>query len=267
MKILAFTPVWKRPKTTRLCFEGFKELKNFLDLEVFCVVSEKWAVKLCEEFGFKHAWSNNDPLGQKLNNGLEEAIKEDFDYLMTSGSDNLYHKDLFKIYEPYFKEKMDVFGVNKCVFVEGNKAKLVDYKGTILGAGRMIRKQALVDVSKRQLVEFHTSCSGIYSFTSNHYYWLHVKQVKDMRAHLEIKSEIKVKFWSDEKNSALTHDTNTKLFMLGCTNKEINTGEIGYVIDLKGKDNIWKYEDFEGTHLDYEKIKDRFCLLGEKISV
>jgi len=178
--------------------------------------------------------------------------------MMTSGSDNLYHKDLFEIYRPHMG-KIDLFGVDKVVFFN-SKAKIVDYDKMIIGAGRMIRKEKLIEASRRQLVRFTESCSGVYSFQKGKEYWIHVKDVKGFPC--EVLSGEEVKFWDDEKNNALDYDTNLKLFLLGASNYALDTGSIPYVVDIKTEDNIWKYEDFRGQEINVNHVKKRFCAVA-----
>ena len=148
-KILILLPIWKREKITKICFDNLKELQKDFNIEVLCVVSEQWAKIEAFKSGFKYIEAPNDCLGTKMNIGIREAMSYDFDYLMNLGSDDIITKDLFKHYEPYFKEAKPFFGGTRLTFID-SKSKSVreyDYK-VMIGAGRCIRKDILRDVLK-----------------------------------------------------------------------------------------------------------------------
>jgi hypothetical protein len=94
--------------------------------------------------GFKFVEAPNDCLGTKMNIGIERALEYDFDYLMNLGSDDIITKDLFKAYEPYFKDKKPFFGSTRLTFLDSRskEAKTFDY-GVMIGAGRCIRRDVL----------------------------------------------------------------------------------------------------------------------------
>lgn len=142
--IMILLPIWEREKITELCLDNLHELKKEYDIDVICVVSEQWAKIKAFERGFKYVEVENFPLGNKMNKGIEYALRFEFDYLMNLGSDDLIDGRLFELYKPYIEEKRKVFGVNKVTFFDSKtkEVKRFDYKHMI-GAGRMIRKDIL----------------------------------------------------------------------------------------------------------------------------
>lgn len=142
--IMILLPIWGREKITELCLSNLFELKGRHDIEVICIVSEQWAKIRAFEYGFKYVEVENFPLGNKMNKGVEYALKFDFDYLMNLGSDDLIDDRIFELYEPYIEAKEKMFGINKVSFfdIKTKKIKRFDYKHMI-GAGRMIRKDVL----------------------------------------------------------------------------------------------------------------------------
>lgn len=254
-KILAFVAVWKRPEITRRCFEGIKQL----GLPIFAVVSEDWAEDLCKEFNADYVRTENKPLGLKFNKGLEGALKKDFDYLMTFNSDTLINPELLKVYEYYMKEGIGLIGVDKVYFVQDNQAKHVDYQYQIIGAGRMISKEAL-EVAKQVKVRFLKSVGGIISGYPSEEKFIPVhRAISGHRSGiLEIIGEERIMLWADEKNRALDGSSNTRLIHDGVSNKCIDIGKYPYVIDLKGDENIWKYDDINGEPADYNYVMSCF---------
>ena len=142
-------PIWGREKITKICFDNLKELQKDFNIDVLCIVSEDWAKLEAFKYGFKQVYASNDDLGEKMNIGIREALDYDFDYLMNLGSDDIITKDLFKCYEPYFKDELKMFGGTRVTFIdsESKEIKKFDYK-MMIGAGRCIRRDVLRSVSK-----------------------------------------------------------------------------------------------------------------------
>jgi glycosyltransferase involved in cell wall biosynthesis len=139
--ILILLPIWKREKITDICLSNLKRLQEKENFQVLCVVSEQWAKIKAFEYGFKFIESENFPVGGKMNNGIKEALRFDWDYLMNLGSDDIIDERLFKLYKPFIEQKRECFGVTKCTFIdsETKEVKRFDYKH-LIGAGRMIRR-------------------------------------------------------------------------------------------------------------------------------
>jgi len=150
-KILILLPIWGREPIVKICFDNLKELQKDFNIEVLCVVSEQWAKILAFEYGFKYIKAPNECLGTKMNIGVEESLKYQYDYLMNLGSDDIITKELFDIYEPLFKENYPFFGCTRLTFVdsESKRLKTCDYQAMI-GAGRCIRRDVLKDVLEVQ---------------------------------------------------------------------------------------------------------------------
>jgi len=251
MKILAFVAVWKRPEITERCFKGIKRL----GLPIFAVVSEDWAEELCKKYDADYVRTENEPLGKKFNVGLEGALKKDFDYLMTFNSDTLINPDLLKVYEYYMKKNTGLIGVDKVYFVQNGQAKHVDYQCQIIGAGRMISREAL-KVAKQVKVKFLKSVSGIiYGYpTEEKYIPVHRAIEFERSGMVEIIGEPRILLWDDHKNKCLDGNSNVRLLRDRISNKCIDIGKHPYVIDLKGEENIWKYDDIQGEPADYNHV-------------
>jgi glycosyltransferase involved in cell wall biosynthesis len=97
-------------------------------------------------------YTPNEWLGQKLNEGVEWAVKEGCDYIMNMGSDDLIHPAIINLYMPLIKKKCPLFGLNKLYFwdVSGNALHFSYYNNPhIVGAGRMIHLNAVKNVIER----------------------------------------------------------------------------------------------------------------------
>lgn len=148
-KILILLPIWGRKNIVKICFDNLKKLQNDYKIEVLCIVSEQWAKLMAFEYGFKYVQASNECLGSKMNIGIKEAVKIDFDYLMNLGSDDIITKKLFEIYEPYFEDNCKMFGCTRVTYIDSQtkEVKHNDYQ-IMIGAGRCIRKDILIDILK-----------------------------------------------------------------------------------------------------------------------
>jgi len=149
-KILILLPIWKREAITKICFDNLKELQKDFNIEVLCIVSEQWSKLLAFEYGFKYVKASNECLGTKLNIGVKESLKYDYDYLMNLGSDDIITKELLFHYEKYFNNNHPFFGSTRLTFVNSKEKtlKTCDYQ-VMIGAGRCIRRDVLKETLER----------------------------------------------------------------------------------------------------------------------
>ena len=102
MKILIYTAVWKRPEITEICFMSIKRLQKVPGFKVsgFAVISEPEMIPLCEKYGIDWCLTANHPLGAKKNHGIKQALfKNDFEYLIEVGSDDLLKNEILTTYK------------------------------------------------------------------------------------------------------------------------------------------------------------------------
>jgi len=100
MRLLFFTPVWKRPQITEICFMGIARLRGLgiHKIEALAIISEDSMKPLCEKYGIEWCFYKNDPLGEKKNYGLSVALEKDFDYLIEIGSDDVLKNEFLNLY-------------------------------------------------------------------------------------------------------------------------------------------------------------------------
>lgn len=180
-KILILIPCWKRPDITQIVFENLSMFKNSAewDVKVLTILSpgDPFLSEIenqVQEFGFDICYFKNLPVGNKLNAGINFALKKfDFDYLMNFGSDDLIHPQIVKLYENHIKEKVKFFGINNLYFYDLRSSKLTqdpvertrcffyhtynDCKS--IGAGRMIHRAVLEDMIKVHYDVYSFDCS------------------------------------------------------------------------------------------------------------
>jgi hypothetical protein len=146
-KILILLPIWKREAITKICFDNLKELQKDFDIQVLCIVSEQWAKETAFKYGFKYVEASNECLGTKMNIGVEESLKYDYDYLMNLGSDDIITKELFKCYKECFDNNVPFFGPTRLIFVDSIEKECASFDyGIMIGAGRCISKEQIKEV-------------------------------------------------------------------------------------------------------------------------
>lgn len=144
MKILILVPIWGRPRITKIFVSCLKWAK--LDAQVLMILSKEdqdYSKNLELVKDYDHCIFKNEPLGKKLNAGIEYALDYDFDYLMNLGSDDLIHPSLFGLYRPFMEEKWQFFGLDKIYFYDIISGKLGLSLEYLWGAGRVISRQIL----------------------------------------------------------------------------------------------------------------------------
>lgn len=143
LKILLLTAVWGRQEITKLQIQNVRRLVDFdparFAITPVYIVSEFWAVEMCQMLGIRFVWQENKFLGRKMNNGLKAFLHLDFDWLMVTGSDDFVEPEILNEYLPHF-ERHPAFGLNTVYAVEestGNQREM--QIGYAFGAMRCIR--------------------------------------------------------------------------------------------------------------------------------
>jgi glycosyltransferase involved in cell wall biosynthesis len=153
MRLLIYIALYERPEVTRMCLDNLQLVSEIVnhDIEVFCVVSTEDDANLCEEYGINYHYTENKPLGRKMNRGLRALMSKDFDYLIQCGSDDLIYSDYFDFIEKELG-KTDYFGVKTYYPVDLNTGDVKKWTYDVnhpIGLGRCVSKKALKEVLKK----------------------------------------------------------------------------------------------------------------------
>lgn len=144
MKILVLVPFHERPEISEIFWLGIHRLRQNFNISTFAIVSDEDNLKLSKVNSDYFLSTSNEPLGRKMNHGLSEAMKLDFDYLMQLGSDDLITNNILFEYEKVMQSQNPFFGLNKSIIFncKTSKYKKLDCDH-IHGGGRCIRKDII----------------------------------------------------------------------------------------------------------------------------
>ena len=231
---------------TNICFEGVKRLMKSFDIEPICIYSDRENEKLCNKFGFESYKHPNDPLGRKLNFGVEMALQSDWDYLMQINSDDLLRNEIFELYKPYIEKREKCFGVGEVYFYDLKSGRVAFAENAYpLGCARMIHRNVF-DAGSLVKVKFLSSCSGKQTYGKGAITVMRKEVANRYNGIIKILSEENgFKLYTDTKNRVLDFDSDTRLARIGVNSVKVKTDKQVYVIDLKSGTNIWDFKWFE----------------------
>lgn len=181
-RILILIPLWKRHEIFKIVAANLVHFINKTPekyiINVLCIISPEdpsafEQLKTCLKYNFHYFEYKNQPLGDKMNAGINHSLKNiQYDYLMNFGSDDLIHPDIFKLYESHFQKKELFFGINNLFFYDTTEGKTIHYRTKdsvrCIGAGRMIIKELVQGLlnKKTELYEYNKN-RGMDSCSSN----------------------------------------------------------------------------------------------------
>ena len=144
---LVLIPVYKRPEVTIFCMDAMLRLQAEAltmgwDIKPCYVGDEDWMFYHADERYFSALHADNDGIGRKMNKALDVWRDREWDWLITSGSDNIYRKELFASADYMAAEGFRFFGTNGLYLYDttSGKSKIVDSGPQIIGAGRFVHR-------------------------------------------------------------------------------------------------------------------------------
>jgi hypothetical protein len=222
------------------------------------VISEEEMIPLCNRYGIKYTFYKNDPLGEKKNHGLNEAMKLEWDYLIEIGSDDLIKNELIEKYSNYFG-KHEMFGTKDSIIINSINGKCRRLQSdTPYGLGRCI---------SRATIEKH--CFG-YDCLANEgiiamgrtvakgqigFFKPGQAQELERLGRLKILGNPRIKLWRDDINRGLDNSSNYFLLTVGVGYKTVETDK-PLTIDIKSDVNIWPFSEALGTPYTIEKAME-----------
>jgi hypothetical protein len=191
-RLLIFLAVWKRPEITEICFMGVRRLRKsgLFPIECFAVISEESMIPLCEKYDVEYVMYKNEPLGEKKNYGLSQAMKKDFDYLIEIGSDDLLKTEIFEVYANYFG-KYHIIGLDSFYYLNSEDQECRHYRNpSFFGIGRAISKEAIKSIGKLWKDELNRGLDNNSTATLHRNKYMEVRIKKPMA--IDIKSDTNI---------------------------------------------------------------------------
>jgi glycosyltransferase involved in cell wall biosynthesis len=260
MKVLIYFAVHRRIEILKICLQGIARLKKYrsdIEISSLAVCSTREEAKLLKANGCHVVITENEPLGRKKNTGLREALKQEFDYLMELGSDDLIHNSLLDIYFPLMRDGVDFFGVRKVMFYDTQSAKVAQWEnGFPIGAGRCIRRGVIEQVKAKVKIRITQHFANQYmlgipgKIMVVDYATAHDLINSHMAEKVEQVEELKL--WDDHKMSGM--DNNSMLNICGSGFKITTVpSEYWQVLDIKSAENINTFDWFDSVNYDVLK--------------
>jgi hypothetical protein len=261
-KILFFLAVWQRPEITELCFMGLKRLMKRGNVKCMAVISEESMRPLCKKYGIDFIEHENLPLGRKKNALLNAIMKQDFDYAIELGSDDLIFDDVFEKYKPFMDAGEDLFGSNQMIFVDAIMGHCRHYTaqeeqyGRGWGLGRCFSRRALEATGGRVKVRALEAfmCEELVPEGTTSYINRVTAESLAKQGFAEIlESDRTYYLWDDEINRMLDNNSNQRLEAKGFKYKAVETGA-PFLVDMKSDENLWGYNPEIGEAYELEKL-------------
>jgi len=264
IKILTFTPVYKRFEIFAICLKGLARLVNYkpekFKIIPFFIVSGDEERDMVESFGFDYLFYKNEPLGEKKNAGLNHIVKNfDFDYLMEVGSDDLIADDYLDFIEPELKKKTPVFNISTVYFIDTVSGKSAKWETDIvMGAGRCIKKDCILNSFSVEFKFSQNMAGPDVHYQRKKPYLIPIKSAKqyELTGYGEIVSLGLPYLWNNEGERGMDTFSMNVLKRFGIENKIVKTDKI-YLLDIKSRAGLNKFDCFIPMD-ETEKIFKRF---------
>jgi hypothetical protein len=147
-------PNFGRPKILSLFGASIQRLRRELDIYIpVCIISGAEDKPICDKYFLTHIIQENKPVTSKFNRGMAYMKSIGIDYVLVSGSDDLFSTDTIRRIMEEAEKGFDLIGLLDIYFYAGDG----QYKGQlrhlthkrILGVGKTISARVLDKVDWR----------------------------------------------------------------------------------------------------------------------
>lgn len=235
---------------------GINRLRNsrLFSIDTLAVISEESMRPLCKKYNIDYVFYKNEPLGEKKNYGLTQAMKKDWDYLIELGSDDLLRTDILELYRPHFG-KFDLFGLKYVMYLNSETGECREIQtNTAYGCGRAISRRVIDKCRGVDVLAKVDMIGGVYPVSkgkTGFYPEDHGHEFEKL-GYGTIVSEVKYKLWKDEIMKGMDNSSNYFLARKGVLFKGIPSDK-AMAIDIKSKENIWPFNPELGDTISFEE--------------
>lgn len=254
MRLLVYTPVFRRPEITEAYCLGISRLRENFDLEALCVLSpedETGNLDLMEKYGINYTMFKNK-LGAKKNHGLNVAMEQEFDYLVEMNSDDIIANELFDVYASLMAKGESFIGVGNFVFYNSVDGKAKECKSsTLFGIGRAYSKEAIDKAARKVKVRFKNRVANeIEYYKEGQEAWVDLDRVD---GNCEVVKEPEYRLWDDEADRGMDNHSEA-VFRKAMIFPSVVETEEPLAIDVKSSFNLWSFDQMSGKSYDAEKF-------------
>jgi hypothetical protein len=244
IKVLCLTALWQRPEITEICFRGLCRLREEDGFELTALAVHSGGFdELCHLYDVIPVEHRNLPLGEKWNFGLKEALKYDWDYLLTLGSDDLLSRELLRTYT----WQDEAAGLNRCGVVDTLTGQTAIFENNYaIGCGRVIRRDVIERMGDMVTVKYRDCYVGPFgTITPGKAITISRHFLTRVQGQTELISERKgtPKLWGDDLNQGLDYSSDCLLNANGVIQKIYPSDKI-LALDLKSNVNIWPFDHY-----------------------
>jgi len=249
MKVIMYVALYERQELAGRVVNGWNALvevgkKHGITLDFHFIYTNKDDLKAFTDdlkADLTCNYSENRPLGRKLNSGLQDVIYKEYNYFMQCGTDDIISPVFWQRAEPFLLEYREGIGC-KNLIIENFKTGQKKYgKFTeVFGAARMIRMDLI-----RDAVECY-DCISTVSNTSG----LRRGEAAILPRRKKILAIAKdckevLQLWDEDRNSGLDWNSECNLMKRAHVFRiDAVDGDDFLVTDLKTDDNIHGWEKF-----------------------
>jgi hypothetical protein len=263
MKVLFITCMYNRPKISKLYLLGLKRLNQIYPLDVIVYCSDQESINLCEEFGVKHYFYKNLPLGEKHNDLFNQAIQFDADYIIHSGDDNVMSNELYLLCLEEFKKDKEYIKTTGLYFYKGGKVLEFHPKNTF-GAFRAFKVSMLKDLVSNSVTFTDNVLIGGKTYEQGYYHKLpnYKSEYYKEKNKVGNVTKLSLELYNNDINVGLDFSSESTLKEARVKETIIQTDK-PQIIDFKSNQNIWSFEKYYSLCTD-AKIEEIYRIIGEK---
>jgi hypothetical protein len=225
--------------------------------DAFAVISEESMIPLCEKYAIQYTFYKNNPLGEKKNYGLNEAMKLEWDYLIELGSDDILKDEILDLYTPYFGKEHFFGAKDFCLVnsVDGDCRRLKS--DTVYGMGRCFSREILQKVYGVEVLALETIMQPGRSVIKDSEGFLKPDEAEQLQKQGKVKitSKPKFKLWRDDLNRSMDNNSTWTMHMQRVAHKTVKS-ERPLGVDIKSDENIWPFNKNIGVPYDLELALD-----------
>jgi len=253
MKIKIFAAMHGRHDVFRIFKAGVDRLQKSFDCELFIVCSSDEDATLCNIMGIKNVRCANDPISDKHNYGVRQAMNDsDWTHLLIMGSDDVITDAGMGILTRLDARHSGFYG-GLFYNTENGDCKHWDYPRDLnikrlFGAGRML---------KRELIEYAIERIEIRGIMSGDKFSIRERKTvpRQMAEYLcaskrwkrgEIVNE---GIWETGLQKGL--DVSLESILTECGAPPVGISGV-HVCDFKSKDNLWRYDERDGSPYSFD---------------